>query len=158
MPSGAPWSVKGIDPRARAIAKTAARREGMTLGDWLNRVILDDGPQAGAADWEERLSGYPGFGGGGGDGDDDDALRAVIRRLTDRLEASEQRSTLALTGVDQSVLALSRRLKRWKRPATKTRARLKRRWRAPARAMTNCSSACAVWSGPGRVAGRTRRR
>jgi len=102
--------VKGIDPRARAIAKTAARREGMTLGDWLNRVILDDGPQAGAADWEERLSGYPGFGGGGGDGDDDDALRAVIRRLTDRLEASEQRSTLALTGVDQSVLALSRRL------------------------------------------------
>jgi len=24
MPSGAPWSVKGIDPRARAIAKTAA--------------------------------------------------------------------------------------------------------------------------------------
>jgi len=111
MPSGAPWSVKGIDPRARAIAKTAARREGMTLGDWLNRVILDDGPQAGSPDWDERLSGYPGFGsGGGGDGDDDDALRAVIRRLTDRLEASEQRSTLALTGVDQSVLALSRRL------------------------------------------------
>lgn len=110
MPSGAPWSVKGIDPRARAIAKTAARREGVTLGDWLNRVILDDGPQAGSPDWEERLSGYPGFGSGGGDGDDDDALRAVIRRLTDRLEASEQRSTLALTGVDQSVLALSRRL------------------------------------------------
>lgn len=111
MPSGAPWSVKGIDPRARAIAKTAARREGMTLGDWLNRVILDDGPQAGSPDWDERLSGYPGFGsGGGGDGDDDDALRTVIRRLTDRLEASEQRSTLALTGVDQSVLALSRRL------------------------------------------------
>lgn len=109
MPSGAPWSVKGIDPRARAIAKTAARREGMTLGEWLNRVILDDGPETGASDWEERLSGYPGFGGGGDDGDDD-ALRAVIARLTHRLEAAEQRSTLALTGVDQSVLALSRRL------------------------------------------------
>lgn len=109
MPSGAPWSVKGIDPRARAIAKTAARREGMTLGEWLNRVILDDGPEAGASDWEERLSGYPGFGGGGDDGDDD-ALRAVIARLTNRLETAEQRSTLALTGVDQSVLALSRRL------------------------------------------------
>lgn len=109
MPSGTPWSVKGIDPRVRAIAKTAARREGMTLGEWLNRVILDDGPEAGASDWEERLSGYPGFGGGGDDGDDD-ALRAVIKRLTDRLESAEQRSTLALTGVDQSVLALSRRL------------------------------------------------
>jgi localization factor PodJL len=110
MPSGAPWSVKGIDPRARAIAKTAARREGMTLGEWLNRVILDDGPETGASDWEERLSGYPGFGGGGDDGDDGDALRAVIARLTSRLETAEQRSTLALTGVDQSVLALSRRL------------------------------------------------
>jgi localization factor PodJL len=102
--------VKGIDPRARAIAKTAARREGMTLGEWLNRVILDDGPETGASDWEERLSGYPGFGGGGDDGDDGDALRAVIARLTNRLETAEQRSTLALTGVDQSVLALSRRL------------------------------------------------
>jgi len=110
MPSGAPWSVKGIDPRARAIAKTAARREGMTLGEWLNRVILDDGPESGAPDWEDRLSGYPGFGGGGDDGDDGEALRAVIARLTNRLESAEQRSTLALTGVDQSVLALSRRL------------------------------------------------
>ena len=43
MPPVAPWSVKGIDPRARALAKSAARREGMTLGEWLNRVILDDG-------------------------------------------------------------------------------------------------------------------
>ena len=112
MPSGTPWSVKGIDPRARAIAKTAARREGVTLGEWLNRVILDDGTEPGAADWEDRLSGYPGFGSGGGDGDgeDQDALRGVIKRLTDRLEAAEHRSTLALTGVDQSVVALSRRL------------------------------------------------
>ncbi|MBI1263968.1 MAG: hypothetical protein GC187_04455 [Alphaproteobacteria bacterium] len=104
--------MKGIDPRARAIAKTAARREGVTLGEWLNRVILDDGPEPGAADWEDRLSGYPGFGSGGGDGDgeDEDALRGVIKRLTDRLEAAEHRSTLALTGVDQSVVALSRRL------------------------------------------------
>lgn len=108
MPSGAPWSVKGIDPRARATAKTAARREGMTLGEWLNRVILDDGEMAPSGDWEGQLDSYPGFGSGGGD--DDDALREVVRRLTNRLEAAEHRSTLALTGVDQSVLALSRRL------------------------------------------------
>ncbi|MCC5997055.1 MAG: SEL1-like repeat protein [Oceanicaulis sp.] len=102
--------MKGIDPRARAIAKTAARREGMTLGEWLNKVILDDGPAGGSEDWDERLSAYPGFGGGGGDEGDNDALRAVIARLTDRLESAEQRSQHALTGVDQSVLALSRRL------------------------------------------------
>ena len=109
MPSGAPWSVKGIDPRARAIAKSAARREGMTLGEWLNRVILDDGISDAAKTWDDQLSNFPGFGGGGG-GDDDDQLTELIGRLSDRLEAVERRSTLALSGVDQSVLALSRRL------------------------------------------------
>ncbi len=42
MSAGAPWSVKGIDPKAREVAKDLARRSGMTLGEWLNRVILDD--------------------------------------------------------------------------------------------------------------------
>lgn len=46
MTSGAPWSVKGIDPKAREVAKDLARRSGMTLGEWLNRMILDeDGPE-----------------------------------------------------------------------------------------------------------------
>lgn len=42
MTSGAPWSVKGIDPKAREVAKDLARRSGMTLGEWLNRMILDE--------------------------------------------------------------------------------------------------------------------
>jgi localization factor PodJL len=41
MKPGVPWSVKGIDPEVRTAAKTAARRAGMTLGEWLNGVILD---------------------------------------------------------------------------------------------------------------------
>ena len=107
MPSGAPWSVKGIDPRARAIAKTAARKEGLTLGEWLNRVILED-PEPGG-DWDDQLERFPGFGSGGGD-NEDGALRAVVDRLAERLEAAERRSTLAISGVDQSLNALTRRL------------------------------------------------
>ncbi|MDB5438100.1 MAG: Localization factor PodJS, partial [Caulobacteraceae bacterium] len=42
MTAAAPWSVKGIDPRAREAAKDFARRANMTLGEWLNRVILED--------------------------------------------------------------------------------------------------------------------
>ena len=42
MTSATPWSVKGIDPKAREVAKDLARRSGMTLGDWLNRMILED--------------------------------------------------------------------------------------------------------------------
>jgi localization factor PodJL len=40
MKPGVPWSVKGIEPDAREAAKTAARRSGMTLGEWLNSRIL----------------------------------------------------------------------------------------------------------------------
>lgn len=112
-PSGNPWSVKGIDPRARAIAKTAARREGMTLGEWLNRVILDDEPNGGLAGWDDKLSDFPGFAGNGngdGGGDEDGALQEIVSRLANRMETAERRASLALSGVDQSVLGLSRRL------------------------------------------------
>ncbi|HEX5775199.1 MAG TPA: Localization factor PodJS, partial [Caulobacteraceae bacterium] len=43
MTAPAPWSVKGIDPRAREVAKDLARREGLTLGEWLNRMIVEQG-------------------------------------------------------------------------------------------------------------------
>ena len=41
MKPGIPWSVKGIEPETREAAKDAARRSGMTLGEWLNTKILD---------------------------------------------------------------------------------------------------------------------
>ena len=39
MKPGIPWSIKGIEPELREVAKTAARRSGMTLGEWLNTAI-----------------------------------------------------------------------------------------------------------------------
>ena len=42
MSAAAPWSVKGIEPKAREIAKDLARRSGMTLGEWLNSMIMDE--------------------------------------------------------------------------------------------------------------------
>ena len=41
MKPGIPWSVKGIGPEVREAAKHAARKAGMSLGEWLNTVILD---------------------------------------------------------------------------------------------------------------------
>ncbi len=41
MKPGVPWSVKGIEPDMREAAKIAARRSGMTLGEWLNSKILE---------------------------------------------------------------------------------------------------------------------
>jgi len=36
-----PWSVKGVDHDAREAAKEAARRAGMSLGEWLNTAISE---------------------------------------------------------------------------------------------------------------------
>ena len=122
MTSGAPWSVKGIDPKAREIAKDLARRSGMTLGEWLNRMIVegDAVPEAPLeetfpAPTESVVVGAPRSGGplryevAGHPADEVGRVAEAIERLTARIEAAEQRSTLAITGIDQSVRgALSR--------------------------------------------------
>ncbi|CAN7629989.1 hypothetical protein LJR009_005647 [Bosea sp. LjRoot9] len=42
MATSLPWSVKGVDPRTRDAAKAAARRAGMTLGEWLDNKIREE--------------------------------------------------------------------------------------------------------------------
>ncbi len=49
MKPGIPWSVKGIEPETREAAKDAARRSGMTLGEWLNSKILDSADEQDSA-------------------------------------------------------------------------------------------------------------
>jgi localization factor PodJL len=41
MKTGSPWRVKGIRPQARETARQAARRRGVSVGEWLNAVIID---------------------------------------------------------------------------------------------------------------------
>lgn len=112
MSSSGPWSVKGIDPRARARAKTAARREGVTLGEWINRVILEDSDPA-KAEWDDALEAFPGFGGASSLNEEDDRLlRAMVNRLTERVENSEQRSARTLTGLDKAISQLADKITR----------------------------------------------
>ncbi|WP_396595169.1 hypothetical protein [Brevundimonas sp. R86498] len=126
--AAAPWSVKGIDPKAREVAKDLARRSGMTLGEWLNTMIMDDGddddvvqplprrPHASEAfdrrgrsrrlddvyDTDPR--------GLARDGDTLQRVAASVDAIAARLEAAERRSTLAIQGVDQAVSGLVRRM------------------------------------------------
>jgi localization factor PodJL len=44
MNSRVSWSVDGIEPSVRERAEAAARRAGMSLGDWLNSTIGDSSP------------------------------------------------------------------------------------------------------------------
>jgi len=44
-----PWNVAGIPPEAREAARAAARREGLSVGEWLTRHILHDFSETGDA-------------------------------------------------------------------------------------------------------------
>jgi localization factor PodJL len=88
MSQAAPWSVKGIEQEARDAAKEAARRAGMTLGDWLNNAIAE---QAGdIADEPETHVGGPSSSGPG-----NDLVRALeaVTRLAEL--SSDRRRTQA---------------------------------------------------------------
>ena len=55
MANSLPWSVKGVDPRTRDAAKAAARRAGMTLGEWLDHKIRDESEETLAPPPPEQL-------------------------------------------------------------------------------------------------------
>ncbi|MBN9320123.1 MAG: Localization factor PodJS, partial [Caulobacterales bacterium] len=133
--------MKGIDPKAREVAKDLARRSGMTLGELLNRLILEDeeaaanpavepepnpfAPSAlssvlypsatpmrepyreeprvtGDAPSRFRAPEHP--------ADEVGRVTAALERLSERIEAAERRSTLAISGIDQSVRGVIGRL------------------------------------------------
>lgn len=112
MAAGGPWSVKGIAPQAREAAKDAARREGKTLGEWLNEIILETGEEAaspaGLAEDAPAAGPEPVA---------PAASSQTLDTLAQRLEAAEHRSTLAITGIDQSVRGLIARLEAAERSA-----------------------------------------
>ena len=37
-----PWSIKGISIEARTLAKEGAAKEGLTIGQWLKKIINED--------------------------------------------------------------------------------------------------------------------
>lgn len=119
MSAAAPWSVKGIEPKAREIAKDLARRSGMTLGEWLNTMILEDDDDGvvplsrreHAAESIDRRGRYRRVDDAYSTQDAPwDRLSASVDAIAARLEASERRSTVAIQGVDQAVTGLVRRL------------------------------------------------
>ena len=133
MTAAAPWSVKGIDPKAREVAKDLARRSGMTLGEWLNRMIIEgEGFDASALEafgepsrpslavnndranpsyYETARGGAPSrIEAREHPADEVGRVAVALDRLTDRIEAAEKRSAQAITGIDESVRGALQRL------------------------------------------------
>jgi localization factor PodJL len=95
-----PWSVKGIDPKVREIARERAHRQGQTLGQYLNSLLLEaDSAPVRDVDLSEPVPRAA----------DDGDLRRMsqeIDQLSQRLEASTSRASRAISGVDKSILGL----------------------------------------------------
>jgi localization factor PodJL len=94
MQLGVPWKVKGIRPDARETAREAARRAGMSVGEWLNSVIVDSAFEEGV---RLRRRYEP---------DDDDAeednLSGVHQRLDELARQLEHMSVVAKFAPPQS--------------------------------------------------------
>jgi localization factor PodJL len=102
MKSGLSWNLRGVDQGTREAVIEAARRSGLTVGQWLNSVLADDGVEHDEPDDIPTTA---------SDGDTrdaaelamaiekvtkrlgalDDAARASIPRLKDRLDEIETR-------------------------------------------------------------------
>ena len=79
MNKAVPWSIKGVDFDAREAAKEAARRDGLSLGAWMNCAIAERAAETGSDgqefDADERL----------------EAVAAQLARLSRESEAGDAR-------------------------------------------------------------------
>ncbi|NNL88232.1 MAG: hypothetical protein HKP25_04115 [Marinicaulis sp.] len=101
MKSSAPWSVKGIERDARETAKEAAKREGMTVGEWLNTMIYNAGD---AADTDGEVEGL--------------RLKDIvtaIERLNKRLADAEGQNSETLNEINRNLGGAVERVQRLER-------------------------------------------
>ena len=101
MKSTAPWSVKGIERDARETAKEAARKEGMTVGEWLNQTIYNAGEG----------------------GQDVDGLKlkdvvTAVEMLSRKVASAEKSSAQAVQDLAQTMGGVVERVQRLERPGT----------------------------------------
>ncbi|HEY8253071.1 MAG TPA: hypothetical protein VIG39_00440 [Rhizomicrobium sp.] len=104
-----PWNVAGIPPEAREAARAAARREGLSVGEWLTRRILR------SFSGMEEESGFESRGPSGGPVDSwglppSAASRRDTEDMMARVGRSETESNDAWRRIEDQMRGLSRRL------------------------------------------------
>ncbi len=87
MNNGVPWQVRGVRPQARDTAREAARRAGVSVGEWLEEVIASSANEEGVAPQNHYAD--PEYGA------PEDGLSAVNARLDD---LSRQLGQIARSG------------------------------------------------------------
>jgi localization factor PodJL len=99
-----PWNVAGIPSEAREAARAAARREGLSIGEWLTRRIL-----AGLSDMSEpqepHRDGWSGY-----RSEDRGAARRDSDEMLDRVSRSETEAAGVYRRIEEQLRGVGRRL------------------------------------------------
>lgn len=114
-----PWSVTGIPPEARDVARAAATREGLSVGDWLTRRILAESARNMAPEprheqrHESRHEPQP-----EAYRNRDDEMRRDHDDLVGRLTRTEVEADSSIKKIDDALRAVARRLEITERSQT----------------------------------------
>ena len=101
-----PWNVTGIPSEARDVARAAATREGVSVGDWLTRRILAENARAlGAAETRSETPSSPAY-----RYEREDEMRRDREELAMRLARSEAEADSAFRRIDEALRTMARRL------------------------------------------------
>lgn len=97
-----PWSVKGIETNTRETAKEAARKAGMTVGQWLNTVIQQSASELGAAR-DRHMTSRPMAAGPGAANLDEhfDTLEARLSEMAQHLRSIQSLNALQTPADDR---------------------------------------------------------
>jgi localization factor PodJL len=111
-----PWNVAGIPPEAREAARAAARREGLSVGEWLTRRILRSFADAGDEDDLTRDSSNANriFRPQG----EAPASRRDTDEMLDRVSRTETESTDVWRRIEEQLKGVSRRMETQERSQT----------------------------------------
>src|SRR6202000_2733430 len=119
MRADIPWNVAGIPPEAREAARAAARREGLSVGEWMTRRILrrfSDAPDDMTPAREQWATN------GGGYAPQPEPRIAVSRRDTEdmlaRVARSETESNDVYRRIEEQLRQVARRLESAERNQT----------------------------------------
>jgi len=116
-----PWNVAGIPPEAREAARAAARREGLSVGEWLTRRILrgmtEAGTPADAARDTWRFSGFASQG-AAAEPPQQQATARDSQDMLARVSRSESESQNAWRGIEEQLRGVARRLDQAERSQT----------------------------------------
>ncbi|MHB1219869.1 MAG: hypothetical protein ACYC1L_16905 [Alphaproteobacteria bacterium] len=107
------WVLEGVEPEAQEAAKLAAKRAGLPLGTWISQTLM-----TAAATELKRGSGAPQTpfattatsGGHQPPALTTEMLLDNIRRLSQRIETAEQRTSEAITPLSEKMAHLSERV------------------------------------------------